>query len=65
MAATGPGVRVEDSRGIYVVKQRRSCMRSMSAGGVAGTLESEEQIVFDVTSRKTRFQFANGLNRDK
>lgn len=40
-------------------------MRRMSAGRVAGTLESEEQTVFDVTSRKTRFQVANGLNRDK
>lgn len=40
-------------------------MRRMSAGRVAGTPESEEQTVFDVNSRKTRFQFANGLNRDK
>lgn len=40
-------------------------MRRMSAGRVAGTLESEEQTVFDVTGRKTRFQFANGLDRDK
>lgn len=40
-------------------------MRRMSAARVAGTPESEEQTVFDVTSRKTRFQFANGLDRDK
>lgn len=40
-------------------------MRRMSAARVAGTLESEEQTVLDVTDGKTHFQFANSVNRDK